>query len=192
MPEKYFMTIPLLVLIHILSGISLAGVSLSAANIALKLSPRGQASAYLASHGLISNIVAGVAPLLGGLLADFFAVRELSFTLSWAEPGRELALHALSFRSLDFLFFFALMVGLYSLHRLASVREEGEVEEAVIVRELMAEVGRGEKSLSTIGGLRQLTFFPIQFAYNSMQRYSWLWENGESKGEEDTEQNRPP
>jgi len=192
MPEKYFMTIPLLVLIHILSGISLAGVSLSAANIALKLSPRGQASAYLASHGLISNIVAGVAPLLGGLLADFFAVREISLTFSWAEPGRELALHALSFRSLDFLFFFAFMVGLYSLHRLAAVREEGEVEEAVIVRELMAEVGRGEKSLSTIGGLRQLTFFPLQFAYNSMRRYSWLWENKKTAGQDDVERKRAP
>ena len=62
----------------------------------------------------------------------------------------------------------------------------------VVVRELMAEVGRGEKSLSTIGGLRQLTFFPLQFAYNSMRRYSWLWKNQKIDGQDDVERNRAP
>jgi MFS family permease len=181
MPERYFLTIPLLVIIHILSGISLAGVSLASGNIALKLSPHGHAAAYLASHGLVSNIAAAAAPLLGGILADFFAVRELSFTLSWAEPGRELALRALSFEALDFLFLFAFVVGLYALHRLARVKEEGEVTEEIVVRELMAEVARNEKSLSTIGGLRHLTFFPLHLVARSLHSFSWLWEEPRSR-----------
>ena len=56
----------------------------------------------------------------------------------------------------------------------------------------MAEVGRGEKSLSTIGGLRQLTFFPIQSAYNSMRGYSRLWENKKTADEDDVRRNRSP
>ena len=39
MPEKYFLTVPLLVLIHVLTGVSTAGVTLCSANIALKCAP---------------------------------------------------------------------------------------------------------------------------------------------------------
>jgi len=39
MPEKYFLTIPLLVVIHIVMGLSSAGVSLASGNIGLKLAP---------------------------------------------------------------------------------------------------------------------------------------------------------
>ncbi len=172
MPEKYFLTLPLLGLIHFLSGMSLAGVSLASGNITLKLAPRGQATAYLASHGLVSSAVASTAPLLGGILADFFAVRGLSFTLSWAEPGRDLTLYALSFRALDFLFLIAFIVGLYSLQRLASVREEGEVEEDIVIGQLLAEVARVEKNVSSVGGLRYLTAIPLHLVYHSLRAMS--------------------
>ncbi|MDY6893439.1 MAG: MFS transporter [Chloroflexota bacterium] len=184
MPEKYFLTIPLLVLIHVLSGISLAGVGLASGNIILKLSPRGQASAYIASHGLLSNIVAASAPLLGGILADFFAVRGLSFTFSWSGPAKELMLYALSFKELDFLFFFAFVVGLYSLHRLTRVNEEGEVEEKIVMQELMSEVTGGTKSLSSVGGLRNLTIFPLHLVSGALRT--------RSKAGNTNEGNKPP
>lgn len=157
MPEKYFLTLPLVFAIHIFSGISLAGVTLGGGNIALKLSPQGQATSYLAANGLLNSIAAGAACLIGGSIGFFFATKELS-------------LYAIHLRGLDFLFVIAFLIGLYSIHRLASVTEEGEVTERIVIRELTAEVAQQMKSLSTVGGLRQLTSFPLYIARHSLRR----------------------
>lgn len=53
MPERYFLTIPLLLAIHIISGIALAGVNLASSSIALKLSPNEKA------HGYMTDFLAG-------------------------------------------------------------------------------------------------------------------------------------
>jgi MFS family permease len=161
MPEKYILTIPLLVVIHIFMGISTAGVNLASGNIGLKLAPRGQATVYLASKNIVTSIAAGIAPVLGGKLADFFAERQLSWTLRWIGPERELVFRTLDLQQWDFFFFFAFLIGIYSIHRLAMVKEIGEVEEKILVHELVAEVRRATRSLSTAGGLRYLTQFPF-------------------------------
>ena len=161
MPEKYMLTMPLLIVIHILMGISTAGVNLASANIGLKLAPKGQATAYLAARNIVLSIAAGIGPVLGGKLADFFAVRELSWILRWTSPERELLFHTLNLQQWDFFFFSAFLIGIYSIHRLGMVKEVGEVKERIVLRELMAEVGRSARNLSTIGGLRHLTQFPF-------------------------------
>lgn len=161
MPEKYSLTIPLLVAIHVFMGISTAGVNLASGNIGLKLAPKGQATAYLAPRNIITSMAAGIAPVLGGRLADFFAERELSWTLRWTGPERELVFRTLSFQYWDFFFFFAFLIGWYSIHRLAMVKEVGEVKEKIVLHELIAEVRRATRSLSTAGGLRHLTQFPF-------------------------------
>jgi len=161
LPERYFFTIPLLIIIHILMGISLAGVNLSSGNIGFKLAPKGQATSYLAARNIINAIAAGIAPILGGTFADFFAGRELSWTLTWRSPGGELTLPTLNLQQWDFFFFFAFLIGMYSLHRLTAINEAGEVEEKVVFQELIAEVRREIRTLSTLGGIRQLVTFPI-------------------------------
>jgi len=161
MPEKYILTIPLLVAIHIIMGISTAGVTLSTGNIGLKLAPKGQATTYLAVNSLINSLAAGIAPVLGGIFADFFANRELSWTLAWTSPGRELTFLTLNFQQWDFFFFIAFIIGLYSVHRLALVKEVGEVKEKIVVKELISEVGRATRNLSTAGGLRHMVNFPF-------------------------------
>lgn len=161
MPEKYILTIPLLVAIHIFMGISTAGVNLASGNIGLKLAPKGQATAYLATRNFITSVAAGIAPVLGGKLADFFAGRELSWTLRWTGPERKLVFHTLNLQQWDFFFFFAFLIGIYSIHRLAMVKEIGEVKEKIVLNELIAEVRRGARNLSTVGGLRYLTQFPF-------------------------------
>lgn len=163
LPERHFLTIPLLVLIHVLGGISLAGVALCAGNLALKTAPYGRATAFLAVNALVCGIAATVAPVIAGIVADWFAVRELTFTLRWGMVGAEaeaLTLPAMNLRGLDFLFIIAFVLGLYSVHRLLAVREEGEVEEKIVVRELYAEVRKLAQHVSNIPGIRQLTHFP--------------------------------
>ena len=164
LPEKYILTIPLLVAIHIFMGISTAGVTLASGNIGLKLAPKGQATAFLATNSVVNSLAAGIAPILGGKFADFFAGRELSWTLKWSSPGKELLLPTLNLQQWDFFFFFAFLIGLYSIHRLAMVKEVGEVEEKIVVQELISEVRRRMLDVSTVGGLRQMVNFPFLVA----------------------------
>ncbi|UCG55728.1 MAG: MFS transporter [Phycisphaerales bacterium] len=161
MPEKYFLTIPLLIGIHIVMGLSSAGVSLASGNIGMKLAPEGQATAYLATNTIVNSVAAGIAPILGGKFADFFADRQLTWTLKYTGPGKEFTLPTLDLQQWDFFFALAFLVGLYSLHRLAMVRETGEVEEKVVVTELVSEMRSQVRVLSSVEGLRQMVSFPF-------------------------------
>lgn len=170
MPGKYFLTIPLLVMIHILTGISAAGVALASGNIGLKLAPRGQATAFLATINLVNSLAAGIGSILGGRFADFFAERELSWTLRWTGPEREIAFQTLNLQQWDFFFLLAFVIGLYSIHRLALVREVGEVKEKVVVHELFSEIGRATRNLSSVSGLRYITQFPVLIVRKTLRR----------------------
>jgi MFS family permease len=161
MPERYFLTIPLLVSIHIVMGLAGAGVSLASGNISLKLAPKGQATAYLATNTIMNSIAAGIAPILGGKFADFFAKRQLDWTLKYTSPGGEFVLPTLNLQQWDFFFAFAFIIGLYSIHRLSMIKEAGEVEEKVVVNELFNEVRGQVRILSSVEGLRQMVAFPF-------------------------------
>ncbi len=165
MPEKHLLTIPLLIAIHIFMGISTAGVTLASGNIGLKLAPKGEATAYLAANNLVNSLAAGVAPVLGGTFADFFAECQLSLVFKWTSPGKELVFQTINFQHWDFFFLFAFLIGLYCIHRLTKVKEIGEVEEEIVVRELITQVRRNMRNLSTVGGLRQMVTFPVSVVH---------------------------
>jgi MFS family permease len=166
MPEKYFLTIPLLIIIHMVMGMSSAGVSLASGNISLKLAPKGQATAYLATNTIANSIAAGIAPILGGKFADFFAGRELAWTLNYKSPTGEFILPTLNLQQWDFFFALAFLIGLYALHRLAMVKEAGEVEEKIVAQELFTEVRTQVRILSSIEGVRQMVSFPFSAVKN--------------------------
>ncbi len=161
LPDVHALTIPLLIAIHILIGISTAGVTLASGNISLKLAPQGKATSYLASSTVVNSLAAGIAPIMGGLCADFFAARELSLTLNWKDPVATVAFKTLDFQHWDFFFFFAFIIGLYSLVRLSRVNETGWVTEHILLQEIAAEMKREMRNLSTVGGLRMLVRFPL-------------------------------
>jgi MFS family permease len=161
LPERHAGTVPLLIVIHVLMGIATAGVTLSSANIALELAPRGQATAYMGAVSLVNSIAAGIAPIIGGLFAEFFASQELALIVRWTSGNDQMQFDTLSLRHWDFFFLLATIIGLYSMHRLTLVAEEGEVEEREVLRALMLEARRSIRNLSTVGGLRAGTLFPI-------------------------------
>ncbi len=170
MPEKYILTIPLLVVIHIFLGISTAGVTLASGNIGLKLAPKGQATSYLAATSILNSLAAGIAPIIGGVFADFFMRREISWIFRWISPQNELMFQTLNLRGLDFFFFFAFLIGLYSIHRLAAVREVGEVREKIIINEFIALATRRARSLTTVGGLRYISQMPFTIALKNKRK----------------------
>ncbi len=170
LPDIYILTFPLLVAIHIVMGVSTAGVTLASGSISLKLAPQGQATSYLAANTFVNSLAAGIAPILGGLFVDFFSERELIWTLIWREPARELAFVTLDLQQWDFFFFFAFLLGLYSLHRLALVSEEGEDREQTVFNEFVAEVRRDMRNFSPAGGLRDLVKFPFSTVRNNRKK----------------------
>jgi MFS family permease len=170
LPERRIFTILLLIAIHIFAGISTAGVTLASGNIGLKLAPKGQATAYLAANGLINSLAAGIAPILGGTLADIFTGYELFGTINWRSPAEERVFTTFILQGWGFLFLLAALTGLYSIHRLATVKETGEVEETIVMRELIAEVERGVRDISTAAGLRPMVIFPYSIVRSHLKK----------------------
>ena len=166
MPERYFMTIPLLVVLHIFAGIATAGVTLTTGTIGMKLAPPGQATSYLAGASLATSLGAGLGPLVGGKFADFFSVRELSLTFGWADPTTLRNFPAISLTGFDFLFAMAFIVGLIALNTLRGVREEGAVEQEVVLEELRAQSQEVSRMLSAVPGLRYVAQFPYSYIRN--------------------------
>ena len=163
MPDRYFLSIPLLVVLHILAGVAAAGVSLAIATIGLKLAPEDQATSYLSGTALTFNLGSGLGPLLGGLFADFFSVREFSIRLTWIDPSRTVELKALSLTSFDFLFGIAFILGLMTLPLLAALREEGEGGNEVVLESLYAPMRYLSRPMSTIPALNFISQFPFSY-----------------------------
>lgn len=161
LPDPHLMTYPLLVLIYALMGVATAGVALCAGNMALKISPPGSATAYLATNAVVAGVGASIAPLLAGLAADWFAAQEMSVSFRWrvVDVG-EFSAIALDLRGLDFLFVFGGVLGFYALHRLTLVREVGEVHERVVLEHLYGQVRAFTRHASNLGGMRYFTYFP--------------------------------
>lgn len=154
LPDKYVLTIPLLVLIHVLSGVSTAGVNLAAAGLALKSAPKGKATAFLAVNAIISGTAATIAPILAGIASDRVGDEHLFIDLHWLRGAVERAhITALDLQGLDFIFVAAFVFGLYALHRLLAVAEHGEVEEEVVLGELYGEVVRVVRKVSSVPGV---------------------------------------
>jgi MFS family permease len=159
-----------LLAIHVLMGIATAGVALASGNIAMKLSPPGQATAYLAANSVVSATCAAAAPVIGGLCADFFAARDLSFGFTWKGGSDAVTVQMLDFHAWTFLFGLSAVVGLYSLHRLSFVNETAGTTDPLLVRHLLLEARRSIQSLSSAAGLLRIVRVP-----------SWLMRPGSGK-----------
>jgi MFS family permease len=150
----------LLLGIHMLMGVATAGVALASGNIAMKLSPAGQATAYLAANSVVSATCASAAPIIGGLCADFFARHDLSLAFTWKGAESTLTVPLLDLHALTFLFGIAAVVGLYSLHRLALVQESSGTTDRLLLRHLLLEARRSVHSLSSAAGLLRVVKAP--------------------------------
>ena len=169
-PEKYVLTIPLLILIHIMTGISTAGVILSTGNLAMKNAPKGKATAFLASNALFNGAAATLAPIVGGLMADRLSGSEFAASFSFTkviEAGNPVLFSAINLRGLDFVFILAAIVGFYGLHRLAYVQEPESKIEKISLDTVIAETRKSLTSVSNIAGLRKLAYFPFYILVQS-------------------------
>lgn len=133
-------SMPLLFLIHILSGISTSGINLAVTNIGLKLSPRKDAIVYIAAKNMITAFIPALAPILGGLLADFFAGHELRWNISWTGPQGVVNFQMLHLSNWTFFFAIGSLLALFSLQLLKRVNEEGEINRLVVRDHMLSQL----------------------------------------------------
>jgi len=136
------LTFPTALVTHLFLGIASAGVNLAIGNIALKLAPEKKPDAFLAVNGMVASVAAGLAPIFGGLFADYFSHQELSLVLQWHCAKGNLYFKTLDFQYWDFFFVLAFILGLVALTMLSRVQEHGEVRKRVIVHQLVSETAR--------------------------------------------------
>lgn len=182
--SSYWATWPLLIVAHLVMGVSTAGVALSSGNLALKAAPKGEATAYLATNALVAGFAAALSPLMAGPLADFFSMRELMLNFTWLDPAADgpVNVPAFNLKGLDFLFLIAFTFGLYALHRLTFVDDRGTVSEHEVLRELRHTVRRGIFSIAGPVGIRQTLAIPMATVARAAQRISNGNGNGNGNG----------
>ena len=123
--------LPMAVGIHVLLGMSTAGVNLATSNIGLKLAPKGKATSYLASSSLFSQLASAISPLIGGMISQ-------------------------AFHGWEYFFLVAFLLGIFALHRLTKVREDGEVHQKVVAREFVEEVRSSMSPSSLKAGVQMV------------------------------------
>jgi len=138
-----------LIVLHLVMGTASAGVTLASGNIAQKLSPSGAAASFLAVNALISSAAAGLASILGGLAADAFARRALALALQWNGPHYRGAME-ITIHHWDFYFLISATLGLYALHRLTLVREEGELDRHAMLAQMLHHSRAARPSLASV------------------------------------------
>jgi hypothetical protein len=162
MPDVHAFTIPLLVIIYIFNGIAIAGINLSMTNIGIKLAPKeGDAIVYLTTRGMVNAFFAGIAPIIGGYFADFFATREFAWSFEWKGPEGNYVLPTLDLQSWDFFFLFAFLLGIFALYRLSFVRERGESNRRIRVSEIASELRKEIKINYTFPGVKSMAYIPF-------------------------------
>jgi MFS family permease len=110
-----------LAVIYTVSGIAIAGINLAISNISLKLAPKDQAIIYIAARNTIIALFPAIAPLAGGVLADFLTSHQF---------------HFLHFQQWHLFFFSGAVLASLSLRFLMSVKEDGEFTKRAVVMEV--------------------------------------------------------
>ncbi len=121
-------TLPLLVIIHIVSGIATAGINLGINNIGIKLAPSKEAIVYLAARNMVTALIPSLAPVIGGLMADLFVQHNI--------VGR-IGLKALNLTHWTIFFALGSLLALASLRLLRAVEEEGEVARDLVMHKML-------------------------------------------------------
>lgn len=148
--DQRWVSLLLIAVIHTMNGMATAGIDVANDNLVFQLAPRQRSTPYFASAALVNSMVAGVAPVLGGLLGSAFANHTLSINVRWDD----LEASIMQFTHLDFVFLAAFLLGLFAVSQLRRVSErEHEPAQEVVVRTVKQEL----QNISSIRGMRQLT-----------------------------------
>lgn len=144
--------VPVLTIIHLFTGFATSGINISLSNIGLKMAPRQEAIAYIVARSMTLAGFAALAPIVGGILANYFSDKSLSYDLSLG------AFHIplINLEQWSFLFIIGALLGLLSLRLLKAVDEDGEVRREVVVPVLKKDISAS----FIVSSMKMLIFKP--------------------------------
>ncbi|MGN6641073.1 MAG: MFS transporter, partial [Mucilaginibacter sp.] len=125
-PQNIHTMLALLVVIHVVSGLSTAGINLALSNIGIKLAPNNEAIAYITAKNMFVALFSTLAPVVGGLMADFFVSHRFDFNLHLGFIGLH-NIHIITLRGWNYFFIIGGVLAMVSLRLLKQVNEEGEI-----------------------------------------------------------------
>jgi MFS family permease len=143
MIESQALSIVLLIAIHIVSGVAAAGIDLAINNMTVKLAPKNEAIAYISARNIVVAMFASVAPIIGGLMADFFATHNLIWDIQWKGPGGISTFQLLELKNWNFFFVISAVLALASMRLLKKVNEAGEARKEMVTIVMKKSVRRG-------------------------------------------------
>lgn len=149
--------IAILVVIHVLGGFSLAGVSLALDNFGMKLAPNDEAIVYISTRNIVVALVGAFAPMLGGLLADVLASQSVQISL----PIAGKMFHILHLQGWSFLFLGGGLLAIAALRLLYRVAEEGETQRSVAVGHMRVAFAGSLQEKWNREALRNLIYYPV-------------------------------
>mgnify|MGYP005842094347 CR=1 FL=1 len=174
LPETHGFTSLLLVVIHVLMGVGLAGVILATQIIAMKLAPRELVTGYTAAMSLVAAFASGMGSLVGGAVASLLMPISLHFTFYWFREGKVTETLAegtpVVITGLEFLFLFAALLTVIAAPLLKRVEVKGRAPEEMVLR-LM-----GTRAMSllrnTVSGpsVRGLAYVPMGMLLRRRQK----------------------
>jgi MFS family permease len=167
------MSVVLLALINIAGGASIAGINLAIDNFGLKLAPREEAIVYISTRNIIVALIAALAPMMGGLLADFFAHRNLVWNIEWNGPKGITTLPLIHLQGWNFLFLIGGILAILSLRLLKYVKEEGEVRKDVVVGEMKSDLKNNLKEKMNRESILGLLYFPVTYTVAIKKRVQY-------------------
>ncbi len=130
--------IPMLVILHIIIGISAAGITLTVGTLSFKLAPYGRATPYLAGASLADSAGTGIGALAGGLLADWLNGYQVLFGISF-------------------------LIGLITIRTLHAINETGATRREAVIPSLIAEMYRRSHWLNHVLDTVYLRVFTSDF-----------------------------
>lgn len=133
-PGVHAFTLPLLIMIHFVSGIATAGTGLASSSMGIKLAPKKDSVAYLSLLSFTNAITAGIAPLLSGWMAGLLVNKSISWSVSGLWLGYDVDIFLLHLQHWDFFFIFTFIFGLFAVYRLTKVKESAASEAAFSVK----------------------------------------------------------
>ncbi len=153
-PQPHEYSLLIVGILHVLIGISTAGINLANNNIALKLCPQNDnGTLYLATNSMFTSLCAGIAPLIGGALIYLVDDVTIIVQLQILTPASENNYPALALSAWDFFFTLAMILSFVTLAFLPAIEEEGHASKRLLVRSMMEDAGAFLHNISTITGL---------------------------------------
>ncbi|MBS7566581.1 MFS transporter [Mucilaginibacter sp. Bleaf8] len=170
MPESKLYSVLILAVISVVSGVATGGIALALNNIGMKLAPRREAMAYMSSLNMVVAFFSAISPIIGGLLADFFATYQLVWDFQWKDAAGVETFQLINLHSWSFLFIIGGMMAFVSLRLLNKVKEQGEVQKDRVMLYMQARLRKQirQNSHTLKGGVLK----PVQKVQTLMRQAS--------------------